>query len=125
MHANCGHVNGKVERSRRIDAEEFCRLLDGVVEDDTGLFNQKLKEWEDYYNYHRPHGRLGGQTPTNDCYKDPGPTCHRPTSVTHAVLTQCRRRIRTCVGVSRRIYRRLAPRGGRQTCRRARKYSVR
>ena len=44
MHANCGHVNGKVERSRRIDAEEFCRLLDGVVEDDTGLFNQKLKE---------------------------------------------------------------------------------
>ena len=63
------------------------QLLDGVVEDDTGLFNQKLKEkeWEDYYNYHRPHGRLGGQTPTNDCYKDPGPTCHRPTS-SH---TQC------------------------------------
>jgi hypothetical protein len=21
------------------------------------------KEWEDYYNYHRPHGALGGQTP--------------------------------------------------------------
>ena len=39
------------------------RLLDGVIEDDTGLFNQKLKEWEDYYNYHRPHGGLGGQTP--------------------------------------------------------------
>lgn len=45
------------------DAEEFYRLLAGVVEDDTGLFNQKLKEWEDYYNYHRPHGGLGGQTP--------------------------------------------------------------
>jgi transposase len=44
-------------------AEEFYRLLDGVVEDDAGLFNQKLKEWEDYYNYHRPHGGLGGQTP--------------------------------------------------------------
>ena len=56
-------LNGKVERSHRIDAEEFYRLLDGVVEDDTGLFNQKLKEWEDYYNYHRPHGGLGGQTP--------------------------------------------------------------
>ncbi|WP_372445001.1 integrase core domain-containing protein [Microbispora corallina] len=21
------------------------------------------REWEDYYNYHRPHGALGGQTP--------------------------------------------------------------
>ena len=57
-------LNGKVERvAHRIDAEEFYRLLDGVVEDDTGLFNQKLKEWESYYNYHRPHGGLGGQTP--------------------------------------------------------------
>jgi len=56
---------GASERSDRIDAEEFYRLLDGVVEDDAGagLFNQKLKEWEDYYNYHRPHGGLGGQTP--------------------------------------------------------------
>ena len=27
------------------------------------LFNDKLREWEDYYNYHRPHGALGGQTP--------------------------------------------------------------
>ena len=92
MHANCGHVNGKVERSHRIDAEEFCRLLDGVVEDDTGLFNQKLKEWEDYYNYHRPHGRLGGQTPTKDCYKRPGPNLS-PANVSHtrsvdAVSTQ-------------------------------------
>ncbi len=47
-------LNGKVERSHRIDAEEFYRLLDGVVIDDTNLFNTKLKEWEDYYNYHRP-----------------------------------------------------------------------
>src|SRR6185295_18926962 len=30
-------VTGKVQRSHRIDAEEFYRLLDGVVEDDTGL----------------------------------------------------------------------------------------
>jgi transposase InsO family protein len=56
-------LNGKVERSHRIDAEEFYRLLDGVVIDDTGLFNAKLREWEDYYNYQRPHGGLGGQTP--------------------------------------------------------------
>lgn len=25
--------------------------------------DQKLREWEDYYNYHRPHGALDGQTP--------------------------------------------------------------
>jgi transposase InsO family protein len=56
-------LNGKVERSHRIDSEEFCRLLEGVVIDDTGLFNDKLREWEDYYNFHRPHGGLGGQTP--------------------------------------------------------------
>jgi transposase InsO family protein len=56
-------LNGKVERSHRIDAEEFYRLLDGVTIDDTGMFNAKLQEWEDYYNYHRPHGGLAGQTP--------------------------------------------------------------
>jgi transposase InsO family protein len=56
-------LNGKVERSHRIDAEEFYRMLDGVVIDDTGMFNVRLKEWEDFYNFHRPHGALGGQTP--------------------------------------------------------------
>jgi len=56
-------LNGKVERSHRIDGEEFYRMLDGVVIDDTGLFNEKLQEWEDFYNFHRPHGGLGGQTP--------------------------------------------------------------
>ncbi|GLW04166.1 hypothetical protein Slala05_77960 [Streptomyces lavendulae subsp. lavendulae] len=57
------HLNGKVERSHRIDAEEFYRMLAGVVIDDTGVLNEKLREWEDYYNYHRPHGALDGQTP--------------------------------------------------------------
>ncbi|CDM74695.1 IS481 family transposase [Mycobacterium marinum] len=56
-------LNGKVERSHRIDAEEFYRLLDGVIIDDVNIFNAKLKEWQDYYNYHRPHGGLNGQTP--------------------------------------------------------------
>jgi transposase InsO family protein len=56
-------LNGKVERSHRIDAEEFYRLLDGVIIDDTNLFNDKLQEWEDYYNYHRPQAGLAGQTP--------------------------------------------------------------
>src|SRR5437588_411246 len=56
-------LNGKVERSHRIDADEFYRMLDGVVIDDTELFNDKLQEWENFYNFDRPHGSLGGQTP--------------------------------------------------------------
>jgi transposase InsO family protein len=56
-------LNGKAERSHRIDSEEFYRLLEGQVIDDVNLFNSKLQEWEDYYNYHRPHGALAGQTP--------------------------------------------------------------
>ncbi|MEX0663631.1 MAG: IS481 family transposase [Acidimicrobiia bacterium] len=56
-------LNGKVERSHRIDAEEFYRMLDGVVIDTTEMFNLKLQEWEDFYNFNRPHGGLDGQTP--------------------------------------------------------------
>ena len=56
-------LNGKVERSHRIDAEEFYRILDGVVIDDTDIFNDRLQQWEDHYNFDRPHGSLGGQTP--------------------------------------------------------------
>jgi transposase InsO family protein len=58
------HLNGKVERSHRTDDQEFYQLLDqGGVTDDIHLFNEKLREWEDYYNYHRPHGALDAQTP--------------------------------------------------------------
>ena len=58
------HLNGKVERSHRVDDQEFYQLLDrDGVTDDIHLFNEKLREWEDYYNYHRPHGALNGQTP--------------------------------------------------------------
>jgi transposase InsO family protein len=58
------HLNGKVERSHRVDEQEFYQLLDkDGVTDNIHLFNDKLREWEDYYNYHRPHGALDGQTP--------------------------------------------------------------
>jgi len=58
------HLNGKVERSHRVDDQEFYQLLDkDGITDDIHLFNEKLREWEDYYNYHRPHGALEGQTP--------------------------------------------------------------
>jgi hypothetical protein len=56
-------LNGKVERSHRTDAEEFYRMLEGVVIDDSELFNDRLRQWEDFYNFDRPHGGLGGQTP--------------------------------------------------------------
>jgi transposase InsO family protein len=57
-------LNGKVERSHRVDDQEFYQLLDkDGLTDDIHLFNEKLREWEDYYNYHRPHGALDGQTP--------------------------------------------------------------
>jgi len=58
------HLNGKVERSPRVDDQEFYELLDRQgISDDIHLFNDKLREWEDYYNYRRPHGALRGQTP--------------------------------------------------------------
>jgi len=58
------HLNGKVERSHRVDDQEFYQLLDrDGISDDIRLFNEKLREWEDYYNYYRPHGALDGQTP--------------------------------------------------------------
>lgn len=56
-------LNGKVERSHRIDEEEFYQMLKGVVIDDSKLFNEKLREWENFYNFQRPHGSLSGGTP--------------------------------------------------------------
>ncbi len=57
-------LNGKVERSHRVDDQEFYQLLDkDGVSDDIHLFNNELREWENYYNYHRPHSALDGETP--------------------------------------------------------------
>jgi len=55
--------NGKVERSHRVDGEKFYRMLEGILIDDTGLFNAKLRGWEDFYNYNHPDAALGGETP--------------------------------------------------------------
>lgn len=53
-------LNGKVERSHRTDKVEFYQLLSYT--DDVDL-NEKLKEWENFYNYFRPHRSLKGKTP--------------------------------------------------------------
>ena len=38
-------------------------MLEGVIIEDVGGFNSKLEEWENFYNYHRPHSALEGKSP--------------------------------------------------------------
>jgi len=92
-------LNGKVERSHRIDAEEFYRMLKGVVVDQSQLFTTKLQEWEDFYNFDRPHGALGGQTPyerlrqkteTSDVSGHRQSHTERKTGVKHAEVVTAR-----------------------------------
>ena len=54
------HLNGKVERSHKTDKQEFWQLVEYV--DDIDI-KAKLKEWEQYYNCHRPHTALAGRAP--------------------------------------------------------------
>ncbi len=53
-------LNGKVERSHRTDKDEFYQLL--TYTDDVDL-NDKLKAWEQFYNFDRPHSAFDGKTP--------------------------------------------------------------
>jgi len=53
-------LNGKVERSHRTDQEEFYQLLTYTGDVD---LNKKLKAWENFYNFNRPHGAFDGKTP--------------------------------------------------------------
>jgi len=53
-------LNGKVERSHLTDKKEFYQLL--TYTDDVDL-KEKLKEWEHFYNFNRPHGSFKGKTP--------------------------------------------------------------
>jgi transposase len=57
----------------------------GHYEDDAGLFNQKLKEWEDYYSYHGPTADSAAKPPTKDCYKRPRPSLS-PATVSHTTM---------------------------------------
>jgi len=53
-------LNGKVERSHRSDSQEFYQLL--TYKGDVDL-EERLDEWERFYNFHRPHGAFKGKTP--------------------------------------------------------------
>jgi transposase InsO family protein len=54
------NLNGKVERSHRTDKQEFYQLLDYT--DDVDL-KEKIKVWENFYTFIRPHKSHGGLTP--------------------------------------------------------------
>ena len=53
------HLNGKVERSQKTDKSEFYATVDIDSED----IQDKLAEWQHYYNWMRPHSALKGKTP--------------------------------------------------------------
>jgi transposase InsO family protein len=58
--AGTPQLNGKVERSHLTDKKEFYQLL--TYTDDVNL-NEKLQEWEQFYNFNRPNGSFKGKTP--------------------------------------------------------------
>jgi len=53
-------LNGKVERSHRIDADYFYGRAPTINID---LFNRAMTQWISFYNAQRPHGGLGMRTP--------------------------------------------------------------
>lgn len=53
-------LNGKVERSHRSDQQEFYQLLSYKVDVD---LEAKLSEWENFYNFNRPHGAFNEKHP--------------------------------------------------------------
>ena len=78
-------LNGKVERSHRVDKQEFYQLLDkNGIGDDIHLFNDKLREWEAYHNYHRPLGALDVETPYERLLARTRPACYRSPETLHS-----------------------------------------
>jgi transposase len=58
--ARTPQLNGKVERSHLTDEREFYQLL--TYKDDVDL-TKKLNQWENFYNFERPHSAHKGKTP--------------------------------------------------------------
>jgi len=62
-------------------------MLDGVVIDDTELFNARLQEWEDIYDFNRPHRALDRQPLTNGLEKSHrAHPCKQGPSVAHTFV---------------------------------------
>ena len=48
-----------VERSQKTDLDEFWSAVDLKADD----LQQKLDEWQHFYNWHKPHTALNGKSP--------------------------------------------------------------
>ena len=53
------HLNGKVERGHKTDLQEFYATADLSAPD----LQDRLDEWQHFYNWHPPHSSLGGKPP--------------------------------------------------------------
>ena len=53
-------LNSKVQRSHLTDKLEFYQLIDYRGDVDLA---KKLRDWETFYNFLRPHAALNGKTP--------------------------------------------------------------
>jgi hypothetical protein len=66
-------------------------MLNGVVIDDTRLFNDRLQEWETFYNSTGPRGAWG-QTPYGDSGSRRRARCERVPSAAHVARVRGDRR---------------------------------
>jgi transposase InsO family protein len=83
------HLNGKVERVQRTALEEFWPTVDPEDPD----LAARLEEWRTFSNHHRPHGALGGSTPS-ERIEQLVPTIPTPETV-HAAYDPSRETIRS------------------------------
>ena len=82
------HLHGTVERSHRVDDQECYQLLDQEgITDDIHLVNDTLKEWQDDYNSHRPHGARDGQTPYERLLTKRAPNRYRRSKTLHCAAS--------------------------------------
>jgi hypothetical protein len=70
-------LNGKVERSHRIDAEEFYRLLDGTVIDDAKSSITNSANGRTTTTTIAPTAASAAKHPTNDYARKPRPSRNR------------------------------------------------
>ena len=59
---------------------DYNSIIDALSSEERRLFSEHLQEWENFYNFDRPHGGLGGQTPYESGPEDRsrGVSGHRP-----------------------------------------------